>query len=339
MNTKQLVFSARYLSLVMFVTWFLGMSAVGCGSQDLKEQVQEAGGLEKVHPPEDAGVQVEKQRESSPSRTCSLKPVEKIPPKGFVRCSKVTAACLRKCDGASQSCSDACLFADKSPRDPTTGMNCSDCTSQAFMACLDNSPCKKSLSKYRCCMQQECPSYQASCSDKCEKELRSMYACSASLAVSCLENFYYAEGGCFPVRYDTSKCKDTKIPPLRAEKSPPVCSEATTQCVKKCRYDDVDCQFTCMMNDKTPPVSGLDCSTCAYNEYYACLVKEGCEKEVKAQRCCEAQNCSTAQDYFTCSSLHCSKESASVDKCGESKAEKCGRAFSTASSSCFPLKK
>jgi hypothetical protein len=120
-------------------------------------------------PPSDAG------GPPKPTGTCA-QPRQPLPQSILPRCSATTRACIEQCpllheeENEIEDCREACVDADATPQDPTTGVSCSDCVFNELLACAAARGCADQTAFLYCCIEdcvkkQDATCLQTACAD------------------------------------------------------------------------------------------------------------------------------------------------------------------------------
>jgi hypothetical protein len=129
------------------------------------------------------------------------RPRQPLPPALLPRCSADTRACVAACPQAADPdmCREQCLKADTTPRDPTTGVDCSGCVYVQLFACVDRANCHTGVADVFCCIEANCPAGSPEgCGEQhCSSQIRTALTCGYYADMSCLDFLGSSISGCF----------------------------------------------------------------------------------------------------------------------------------------------
>jgi len=124
-----------------------------------------------------------------------------VPPASLPRCTAATLACILGCAGKpnNDACNNACLTADATPADKTTGLNCIGCYQTQLLSCVERNGCHDSLARALCCQAEKCPAGSTpDCNGtKCSGEFSAVGLCVGYRAPDCFNPGGGDLGACF----------------------------------------------------------------------------------------------------------------------------------------------
>jgi hypothetical protein len=130
-----------------------------------------------------------------PTGACA-NPYKPLPAAVMPRCSVATRDCMMSCTDQN-TCPSACLGADVTPADPSTGINCTQCFYDQVLACADPQ-CHVPTAEYVCCVTSKCPTGNQACIDQlCNVESETFSLCLYYAASNCLEASNPLTAACF----------------------------------------------------------------------------------------------------------------------------------------------
>jgi hypothetical protein len=133
-----------------------------------------------------------------PTGACAAKR-DPVPTALLPRCAAATRACIDACANKpnASDCSDACVKADPTPKDPQSGLDCNGCYFAELLACADRG-CHTPIADLLCCAANDCQGGDPSCLQKmCYSAIQAFGLCIYYVTPECLDIDQSGRSACF----------------------------------------------------------------------------------------------------------------------------------------------
>jgi hypothetical protein len=187
---REMIKRATLLGAIMALT------LAGCGD-DSGSRTRDAGitlmdsgstAMDSSTTPMDSGTTMDS---GSPTGACAA-PAPTVPASALPRCAAATLTCLMGCaDGA---CQQACVDADTTAMDATTGLDCGGCLNAVSIQCADVNGCHGDYAGANCCIEANSCTDQACVTANCGTEVGAFQTCATGTQTACQSTVL----GCFP---------------------------------------------------------------------------------------------------------------------------------------------